>query len=301
MPTPQKICGFGSVGLQDGLRCVHLPMTPDPLQIFWIAFMSLGAGFMGSIVGLGGGIIIIPALTLFWNVPFALAGGASLLAVICTSSAAAPRLVNFTNLRVGCYLLVPALLGTLAGDALSRVLSIKFLHFLFAALMIYSAIMNWWLARKPKQWGTASSHLALRLRLPSSFEEKGVREEYGVDRVPGALLLMLLAGAISNLLGLGSGTLKVPAMDLLMKLPFKVSTATSNFMIGVTALASFGFYAARGNVDLKLCAPVVVGTLLGGKLGSAVVARARVSSLRTYFMMVLLFIAFQMARRGLEL
>jgi uncharacterized membrane protein YfcA len=208
---------------------------------------SLLAGFLGAMTGLGGGVVIIPALCLLFKVDIHYALGASLVSVIATSSGAAAAYVRegFSNIRIGMFLEVATTLGALLGAYLTAKVTGNWIGIIFGLVLLYSA----WASLHKLQDVPQSSKpdpLALRLRLQGSFPENGVQHEYVASHVPAAFGIMFGAGTLSGLLGIGSGAVKVLAMDYAMKLPFKVSTTTSNFMIGVTAAASAGIYLSRG-------------------------------------------------------
>lgn len=275
-----------------------------PLVFVLIVFaISLFAGFLGSLLGLGGGIIVVPALTLFLGVDIRLAIGASIISVIATSSGAAAAYVRerLANLRVAMFLELGTVLGAISGAYLAGFLHTRWLFLLFAVLLGYSAIA---MVRKQHAavGGVPPSALADRLALHSSYfdEAQDRQREYRVARPGVGLGLMYIAGIASGLLGIGSGALKVPAMDLAMKLPMKVSSATSNFMIGVTAAASAGLYFMRGQINPFLAAPVAVGVLGGATLGARFLGRVQPRRLRILFVAVLLVVSVQMLVRGLR-
>ena len=262
---------------------------------------SLAAGFLGSLTGLGGGVVIVPALTLVFGVDIRYAIGASLISVIATSSGAAAAYVRegFSNVRIGLFLEIATSAGALAGAALATHVSTSAIAIVFGFVLLYSAISA---SGQPpvdhpvKAGGKKS--LGDLLRLNGSFPGQSGIESYTVRRVPLGFTLMAAAGALSGLLGIGSGAVKVLAMDRAMGLPFKVSTTTSNFMIGVTAAASAGVYLSRGYIDPGLAMPVMLGVLGGAFLGSRFLARAHVSVLRNVFRFVLLALAVEMLYNG---
>jgi uncharacterized membrane protein YfcA len=276
-----------------------------PIEFFLAAFaISLAAGLLGSLLGLGGGIIVIPALTLLLGVDIRYAIGASIVAVIATSSGAAAAYVRerMTNLRVAMFLEIATTAGALSGAYLAGVISARWLYIIFGLIMGYSAIAMF---RKRKQSLTAETPpdaLADRLRLHASYYDEAEQREiaYNVTRPKLGLGLMYVAGVVSGLLGIGSGALKVPAMDLAMRLPIKVSTATSNFMIGVTAAASAGVYFARGDINPFIAAPVATGVLGGATAGSRLLGRIDSAAIRTIFVVVLLWVSAQMLLKGVR-
>jgi uncharacterized membrane protein YfcA len=266
------------------------------------AAVSVAAGFLGSILGLGGGSIVIPALTLWLRIDIRYAIGASIVSVIATSSGAAASYVRerMTNIRVALVLELATTTGALTGAYLAGRLGGRWLYIIFGMVMAYSSLMLFRerhadLARAPRPAPWAD-----RLRLHGSYfdERLGRAVPYRVSSTRIGLALMYVAGMISGLLGIGSGALKVPAMDLAMGLPIKVSTATSNFMIGVTAAASAGVYFARGDIDPFVAAPVAVGVLLGAAVGSRSLSRLKNSTIRLVFVLILLWMSGEMLVRG---
>jgi hypothetical protein len=269
-----------------------------------IAGVSIVAGLFGSLLGLGGGILVIPALTLLFHVDIRYAIGASIVSVIATSSGAAAAYVRdrITNLRVAMFLEVATVTGALAGAFLAGRIHGRWLYLTFGLALLYSALS---MVRKPhgaRPSPGVPDPLADRLGLHGSYFDEAVGREvaYRVRGTGPGLGLMFLAGGLSGLLGIGAGAFKVPAMDLAMGLPIKVSTATSNFMIGVTAAASAGVYFARGDVDPFIAAPVAVGVLLGAMAGSRLLSRLHGRAVRWAFVLVLAWIAAQMITQGLR-
>src|SRR5689334_12507753 len=264
-----------------------------------VAGGSFSAGLLGALTGLGGGIVIVPMLTLLFGVDLRYAIGASLVSVIATSSGAAAAYVRegYTNVRVGMFLEVATSIGAIAGAYLAGVVPTSALAVLFGLVLLYSAYRS---ARPLAAHGpaTASDPLALKLRLPSTYPVGGKLEHYGVQRVKTGWFLMLCAGALSGLLGIGSGAVKVLAMDQAMRLPFKVSTTTSNFMIGVTAAASAGIYLSRGYVLPALAMPVMLGVLGGSLVGARVLARTEVKTIRLGFAAVIVALGLEMIYNG---
>lgn len=266
--------------------------------------ISVAAGFIGSLLGLGGGIIVVPALTLVYGIDIRYAIGASIVSVIATSSGAAAAYVkeHLSNLRVAMLLEIGTTTGAITGAFLATVVRSGWLFIIFGLVLGYSAIAM--LGKHEDHIGdVAPDRWADRLRLHSTYYDESTHRQvdYRVTRSKLGLLLMYFAGAISGLLGIGSGSLKVTAMDLAMKLPIKVSTATSNFMIGVTAAASAGVYFTRGDIDPFIAAPVAVGVLVGATAGSRLLPRISNTALRGAFVVVLLIIAAQMIWRGAHL
>lgn len=270
-----------------------------------ILFISVFAGFIGSLLGLGGGIIITPALTLLMGIDIKYAIGASIVSVIATSSGSAIAYLRdkITNIRIGMFLEIATTVGALTGALISGFISTKYLYLIFGLLLLYSAV-NMFGKRKqelPREF--KSSPLAEKLKLNSSYFDHALskRVDYHVTGVYGGFGMMYAAGVISGLLGIGSGVFKVMAMDSFMKLPMKVSTATSNFMIGVTAAASAGIYLTRGNIDPQIAAPVALGVLMGAAVGTKVMQRLKSTTLRLVFIPVLLYVSIEMILKGVRL
>jgi hypothetical protein len=272
------------------------------LFVITVAAVSFLAGFLGSLLGLGGGMIVVPALTLLLHVDIRLAIGASIISVIATSSGAAAAYVRdgLANLRVAMFLEIGTTLGAISGAYLAGIVHPRFLYVLFGVVLGYSAIAM--LRRRRVSEEREVGPLTMRLRLGASYldERSGEAVAYEPARAGVGLFLMYIAGSVSGLLGIGSGALKVPAMDLAMGLPIKVSTATSNFMIGVTAAASAGLYFTRGQIDPFIAAPVAAGVLAGAFIGSRLLGRVTRRALRVTFVVVLLVVSLQMLWRGLQ-
>ena len=267
-------------------------------SIIW--FGSLVAGFLGSLTGLGGGVVIVPFLTLIFGVDIRYAIGASLVSVIATSSGAAAAYVKegFTNIRIGMFLEIAATMGALFGAALAAKVSTGIIAVIFGIVLIYSA----YLSSRPKPYGAVDDHpnrLATLLRMDGSYPSLKGPVRYRVHAIPGGFSLMFVAGVLSGLLGIGSGAVKVLAMDQIMRIPFKVSTTTSNFMIGVTAAASAGVYLNRGYIDPGVAMPVMLGVLLGSLLGARVLAGAKTRILRIVFAIVILVLGIEMIYNGM--
>ncbi len=264
---------------------------------------SIIAGVLGALLGLGGGIIIIPMLTLALGVDIHYAIGASIVSVIATSSGAAAAYVRdrITNLRIGMLLEITTTTGAVSGAFIAGLISVKVLYIIFAVVLAYSAVSMFRKQHDERQPDVQAHPWARRLRLAGAYSDarQGRVVAYDVAGVPLALALMYVAGTVSGLLGIGGGILKVPAMDMAMKLPMKVSTATSNFMIGVTAAASAGVYFARGDIVPFVAGPVALGVLIGATLGTHLMIRLNNRSIRQVFVVVLIAVAVQMAARGL--
>ncbi len=264
-----------------------------------VAVGSFGAGLLGALTGLGGGIVVVPMLTLLFHVDLRYAIGASLVSVIATSSGAASAYVRegYTNVRIGIFLEVATTIGALAGAALATVVPTSALSVLFAIVLLYTAFRSG--RAKEEHLATTAHPWAVTMRLNGSYPTPTGEKSYLVQGVPQGFVTMFLAGILSALLGIGSGVVKVLAMDRAMKLPFKVSTTTSNFMIGVTAAASAGVYLHRGYIEPEIAFPVMLGVLAGALLGARVLARARTEWLRRLFTVVVAVLALEMLYKGL--
>ena len=265
-------------------------------------FASIAAGILGSIAGIGGGLVVIPILTILFGVDIHYAIGASIISIIATSSGAAATYVKdrITNLRIGMFLETGTTVGAIIGAAVAAYLSAILLETIFGTILIISLIP---LMRKIGQEFPTFQELkglAKKLSLRGDYVERDGRQiEYNATSPGKGLLGMLVAGLISGLLGLGSGTFKVLSMDLWMKLPMKVSTTTSNFMIGVTAAASAGIYFARGDVNPVIAAPVALGILVGSTTGTRFLIKAKNTAIRKIFALVLAASAIEMILRAL--
>src|SRR5579884_2821303 len=262
---------------------------------------SLVAGFLGALTGLGGGVVLVPLLTIFFHVDLRYAIGASLVSVIATSSGSAAAYVKegFSNIRIGMFLEIATTLGALLGAYLTAKVPGNAIAIIFGVVLLYSAFVS----RRPRQRTAVESPpdpLATRLKMNGSFPDTTGIRHYNVYRVPAGFGVMSLAGMLSGLLGIGSGALKVVAMDQAMKIPFKVSTTTSNFMIGVTAAASAGIYLSRGYIDPSLAMPVMIGVLIGSLLGTRVLVRTRTMLLRQVFSGVIVLLGMEMMVKGLR-
>ncbi len=262
--------------------------------LIWLS--SFGAGLIGALTGLGGGVVIVPILTSVFGVDIRYAIGASLVSVIATSLGAASIYIKqgYTNLRLGMFLEVATTFGAVVGAIIATFVSVKFLTIILAIVLIYSA----YIAQKPKlencESTTVETPLAEYLQLNSAYPTADGLVNYQVYSIPLGFGVMMLAGVLSGLLGIGSGGFKVLAMDQIMRLPFKVSTTTSNFMIGVTASASAGVYLTRGYIDPGLSMAVILGVLPGAFLGARILLGAKTQTLRIVFSIVLMVMALKM-------
>jgi uncharacterized membrane protein YfcA len=273
-------------------------MTITTLALL-IAASSFGVGVLAALTGIGGGIVLVPMLTLLFHVDLRYAIGASLVSVIATSSGAAAAYVRegFTNVRVGVLLEVATTTGALLGAGLAGAVPTSALAVLFGFVLLFTAYrssrpqVEHVVADVPDSWSK-------RLRLDSTYPTTRGLQRYSVHRVPGGFVLMFIAGILSALLGIGSGPVKVLAMDQMMRLPFKVSTTTSNFMVGVTAAASAGIYLHRGYIDPVLTFPVMLGVLVGAFVGARILSGARTVWLRRLFTAVVIGLALEMLYKG---
>lgn len=265
-----------------------------------IAAGSFAAGLLGALTGLGGGVVLVPLLTVLFKVDIRYAVGASLVSVIATSSGAAAAYLKegFSNIRIGMFLEIATTFGALLGAFLAARVSSETIAIIFGLVLLYSAFLS----GKPRVRSVLDETpdaRATRLKLNGSFPTPEGERKYFVRRVPAGFSLMFGAGALSGLLGIGSGAVKVLAMDQAMRIPFKVSTTTSNFMIGVTAAASAGIYLSRGYIDPGLAMPVMLGVLAGSLLGTRILVKAETSVLRLVFSGVIFLLGLEMLYKGL--
>jgi hypothetical protein len=261
---------------------------------------SFAAGFLGALTGLGGGVVIVPLLALAFGVDIRYAIGASLVSVIATSSGAAAAYVRegFSNIRLGMFLEIATTVGAIAGAFIAAKISTGAIAIVFGLVLMYSAYLS--LRTKPEAApGAVPDRLATMLKLDRSYPTAKGPQPYTVHRVPLGFTLMFGAGTLSGLLGIGSGAVKVLAMDQAMRVPFKVSTTTSNFMIGVTAAASAGIYLARGYIEPAIAMPVMLGVLAGSTVGARILVRAHTKSLRIVFGIVIVILGMEMIFNGI--
>ncbi len=278
----------------------------DISTVFWLFAAALGASLLGGMLGMASGIFIVPILIFAFGIDIHLAIAASIVSVIaCSCASAAPFLKGgLTNIKLAIVLETATTLGAVTGVLLIGIIPVPFLYGLFSVIMLLSAQQM--MARRrealaegnpdPRSW-------ASRLRLHSTFPDRALGKDitYQVARVPFGLTLMYFAGLISALLGIGSGVLKIPAMDVALRLPIKVSSATSNFMIGVTAAASGGAYLARGDVDMTIAGPVALGSVVGAIAGARVMMGMSAQKLRLLFAIVLGALAIQMMMSAFDI
>ena len=260
---------------------------------------SYCAGLLGSLTGLGGGVVVIPVLTLCFGVDFHYAVGAALVASIATSSGSGSAYVKegVTNIRLGMFLEIATTIGAVCGAAVAIYLNSNTIAIIYGGVLVLTAAMQQ--RRKSDHDGVVGSEMARRLKLFGSWPQKdGTMKHYQLRHVGGGFSVMYVAGVLSGILGIGSGVLKVIAMDGIMKVPFKVSTTTSNFMKGVTACASAVIYVQRGNIVPGMACPVMIGVLFGALTGAKLLKRLDVRLLRRIFCIVILMVAANMIYQG---
>lgn len=270
-------------------------------EIIILFLGAISAGLLGSLTGLGGGVIIIPLLTLGFGVPMHYAIGASLISVIGTSSGAAVAFVKegFTNMRIGMFLEIATTSGAIIGALVSGMLNPNTIGIIFASILLLTVVLN--LKGKPDhQEPLIKGSLEEKLKLYGTFPDKGIVKSYAARNTVPGFFMMMFAGAMSGLLGIGSGALKVLAMDNMMRLPFKVSTTTSNFMIGVTAVASSLIYFQRGEIIPVIVAPVLVGVVVGSFIGSKTLMVSKTKKLKTFFAIVITILSVYMMYNGVR-
>src|SRR5882672_7608817 len=265
--------------------------------LVWIG--SVIAGLLGSLTGLGGGVVLVPLLTIFFKVDIRYAIGASLVSVIATSSGAAAAYVKegFSNIRIGMFLEIATTLGALLGAYLALRIPTHAIAIVFGLVLLYSAYLSG-RTQPPQPQHQQPDPLATRLKMNGTYPTPDGPKAYYIRGVPAGFSIMFGAGTLSGLLGIGSGAVKVLAMDQAMRIPFKVSTTTSNFMIGVTAAASAGVYLSRGYIDPGVAMPVMLGVLTGSLLGAQVLLKIKTRSVRSIFTVVILLLALEMLYNG---
>jgi uncharacterized membrane protein YfcA len=271
------------------------------MAILLLYFIACFAGFLGAILGLGGGIVVVPALTLGFGVNIRYAVAASLISVVATSSGAAASFLKdrLTNLRLAVFLELGTVTGAIIGFFISGKISNKILFLLFGCFLFFSSLMM--LRKRVEKIEVIANHpWAERLKLNGVYPTKNEMISYNVSHVDWGLLSMIVAGILSAVLGIGSGIFKVLAMDSAMKLPIKVSSATSNFMIGVTAAASAGAYLLRGDIDPYLTTPIALGIISGSFFGAKAMVKMPAEKIRKLFVVVLLFVSLQMIFKGAQ-
>lgn len=271
------------------------------LFTFLLFLGAILAGFLGALTGLGGGVVVIPLLTLGFGVDMRYAIGAALVTSIASSSGAAAAYIKegITNVRIGMFLEIATTVGAVIGAIIAIWLQKEFIAIIFGCVLIFSAIRTIVKKDEVVDYSAPGDKLGEVFKLNGSYPTKDGVVKYNVRNVASGFSLMSLAGILSGLLGIGSGALKVLAMDTAMKIPFKVSTTTSNFMVGVTAAASAVVYLQRGYIDPGLALPIVVGVLFGAFIGSKILPKANVRKLRLLFSVVIFILAISMMYNGI--
>ena len=280
------------------IKLLKLTMTILAFTLILLA-ASYCAGLLGSLTGLGGGVVVIPVLTLCFGVDFHYAVGAALVASIATSSGSGSAYVKegVTNIRLGMFLEIATTIGAVCGAAVAIYLNSNTIAIIYGGVLVLTAAMQQ--RRKSDHDGVVGSEMARRLKLFGSWPQKdGTMKHYQLRHVGDGFSVMYVAGVLSGILGIGSGVLKVIAMDGIMKVPFKVSTTTSNFMMGVTACASAVIYVQRGNIVPGMACPVMIGVLFGALTGAKLLKRLDVRLLRRIFCIVILMVAANMIYQG---
>ncbi len=280
--------------------CIKIFSMSIILFTFLLLFGAYCAGLLGSLTGLGGGVIVIPLLTLAFGIDFHYAIGAALVASIATSSGSASAYVKegLTNIRLGMFLEIATSVGAVLGAAAALWMPTNAIAIIFGAVLLLTVAMQF--RQKTDYIGVKGSNLAKKLKLFGSYPTKGgTVQSYELTNVSGGFSVMVLAGALSGLLGIGSGVLKVLAMDSCMKIPFKVSTTTSNFMIGVTAVTSAVVYLQRGYIEPGIAFPIMVGVLAGAMSGAKLLKHLDVRVLRKIFAVAILLVALNMIYNGI--
>lgn len=275
------------------------------LTVLPLFLMGLLVGCLGALTGIGGGIILVPLLTLLWHVPLHAAMGASLIAVVAqsTGAAATPGRDSLRNDRVAIFLETGAAVGAVVGAVLTAHAPTSLLSILFGLLLLFASYSAY--RKGARDANTVldtedpTSSWADRLQLHGQWLDRGVLARYRAQSVWAGWSTMTVAGFLSGLLGVGAGAVKVIAMDQIMKLPYKVSTATSNMIVGLTAAAGIGIYLKNGFINATLATPVVLGIVLGAMLGTRIIALAPVAPLRVLFNIVVLSFGLIMIVRGL--
>ena len=280
--------------------CIKIFSMSIILFTFLLLSGAYCAGLLGSLTGLGGGVIVIPLLTLAFGIDFHYAIGAALVASIATSSGSASAYVKegLTNIRLGMFLEIATSVGAVLGAAAALWMPTNAIAIIFGVVLLLTVAMQF--RQKTDYIGVKGSNLAKKLKLFGSYPTKdGTVQSYELTNVSGGFSVMVLAGALSGLLGIGSGVLKVLAMDSCMKVPFKVSTTTSNFMIGVTAVTSAVVYLQRGYIEPGIAFPIMVGVLAGAMSGAKLLKHLDVRVLRKIFAVAILLVALNMIYNGI--
>jgi uncharacterized membrane protein YfcA len=271
------------------------------LFTLYVYIGSFSAGLLGSLTGLGGGVIVVPMLTVLFGVDIRFAAGASLISVIATSSGAASAYIKegYPNIRIGMFLEIATTIGAVTGAWLAGIVTVSTISILFSAILVYSAFSSLFFKNDAINTTTENKYAKI-FKLDGKYPTPEGMKSYSVQNIPFGFALSSLAGIISGLLGIGGGAIKVIAMDRIMKIPFKVSATTSNFMIGVTAAASAGVYLKNGYIHAALVMPVMLGVLSGAFLGTKILAFVSSKSLKIIFSVIILVLAYEMLKNGLR-
>ncbi|MDT3699069.1 MAG: sulfite exporter TauE/SafE family protein [Thermincola sp.] len=261
------------------------------------------AGIVGALLGLGGGVIIIPVLTILFKLPIQTAIGVSLAGVIATSTGAAMVYIREgkADIRLGMLLELATTVGAVTGAVAAGYVGSKALYLLFSALMFYTTYS---MLRKNTQERVQPSRIQEEIAVGSAGVTKGHNFNHSaakIKNIPGGLFFSGLAGIISGLLGIGGGVLKIPVMYLLMGIPLKTAAATSNFMVGVTACASAFVYFTRGHIDVLVAVPMALGVFAGAAAGTMIHAQVPARILKQIFIIIFIFVAVEMGLKGLAL
>ena len=276
-----------------------------PVDVLVILLVSIAAGFVGALFGLGGGVLIIPFLTLVEGVPVPLAVGASIVSVVATSSASAATYVqdHLTNLRLGMFLEIGTVAGAITGAFVAVILPASALFVLFGLILLYATIIMIRARGTDFPANVAPDKTSRILALGSQYEDHSLNRvvKYEVTRTPLTICIGYFAGIVSGLLGVGGGIINVPTMNLVSKVPVKVASATSNFMIGVTAAASASVYLLRGEVHPLLAAPLIIGVAGGALVGTRVLKVTPPTRVKVAFGILLAMISLLMILKGFNL
>ena len=288
-----------------GILKVSTTVVLGPVDVLVILLVSIIAGFIGALFGLGGGVLIIPFLTLVEGVPVPLAVGASIVSVVATSSSSAAAYVqdHLTNLRLGMFLEIGTVAGAITGAFVAVFLPASALFILFGLILLYATIIMIRARGIDFPANVRPDKTSRTLALGSQYEDHSLNKvvKYEVTRTPLTVFMGYFAGVVSGLLGVGGGIINVPTMNLVSKVPVKVASATSNFMIGVTAAASASVYLLRGDVHPLLAAPLVIGVAGGALLGTRVLKVTPPTRVKVAFGILLAAISLLMILKGFNL
>ncbi|MQS75217.1 sulfite exporter TauE/SafE family protein [Companilactobacillus halodurans] len=266
--------------------------------------MGVGAGILGAILGIGGGMIITPVLTIMMGLDIKYAIGASIISVIATSSGSTIAYLkdDMLNLRVAMFLEIATTVGAIMGALLVGMFSSNFLYVLFGFFLLYSSynMLRKLFDKKGESVYTQDEGLVKKFKLASTYYDKSEQKQvdYSMKNVPGGFVMMWAAGLASGLLGIGSGAFKVIAMDTIMKMPLKPSSATSNLMMGVTAAASATVYFFNGSIRPDIAGPLAIGVLAGATIGARLMQVLKPRVIRMIFVPIILYMGLQMALKG---